>query len=53
MELVGSLGLFDSPRVDVEGRGKGTGDWPDGNRLGSSCGGAGSGGDGILGLLVS
>jgi hypothetical protein len=57
MELVGSLGVFDNPKVDVEGRGEGTGSWSDGNRLGSCGGGAdggggGGSGGGIPGLLV-
>ena len=52
MELVGSLGVFDNPKADVEGRGEGTDGWSDGNKL-SSCGGAAdSGGGGIPGLLV-
>lgn len=52
MELVGSLGVFDSPRADVDGRGEGAGGWSVGNRL-DSCGcGADRGGGGIPGLLV-
>jgi hypothetical protein len=54
MELVGSLGVFDNPRADVEGRGEGTDGWSDGNKLGScgGAGGAGCSGSGIPGLLV-
>ena len=62
MELVGSFGVFDNPRTDVEGRGEGTEGWSEDNRLGScgsggggSGGGtdcAGAGGGGIRGLLV-
>ena len=52
MELVGILGVFDNPRADVEGRGEGAGGWSDGNRLGSCCGSADSGGGGSPGLLV-
>jgi len=53
MEPVGSLGVFDNPRADVEGRGEGTDGWSDNSRLSSCCGGAGGGGGGgIPGLLV-
>lgn len=52
MELVGSLGVFDNPRADVDGRGEDTGGWSDGDRLGSCGCGADSGGGGIPGLLV-
>jgi hypothetical protein len=54
MELVGSLGVFDNPRADVDGRGEVAGGWSDGNRLGSCGGGGGADGGrrGIPGLLV-
>ncbi len=53
MELVGSLGVFDNPRADVEGKGEDAGGWSDDNRLGPCCGGAeGCGVSGIPGLLV-
>ena len=52
MELVDSFGVFDNPRIDVEGRGEGAGGWSNNIRMGSCCGGAGGGGGGIPGLLV-
>ncbi len=51
MEPVGSLGVFDNPRADVEGRGEAAAGWSDDNRPGS-CGGGAGGGGGISGPLV-
>ena len=55
MEPAVGLRVFDNPRADVEGSGRGTGgmskdSWPGSCIGGAGCGGGGGGG--ILGLLV-
>ena len=54
-ELLGSFGVFDNPKADVEGSGADTGGWSDGGTWLSSCGGGADnagGGAGFPGVFV-